>query len=41
VVIERQNNNNKNPEKRMSKMLEIYLHFNEGNKYLTPLQNMT
>ena len=23
----------------MSKMLEIHLHFNEGNKYLTPSQS--
>ncbi len=30
-----------NPEKRISKKLQIDLHFNESNKYLTPSQNMT
>ncbi len=28
-------------EKRISTFLEIDLHFNESNKYLTPSQNMT
>ncbi len=30
-----------NPEKRIKIVFLIDLHFNESNKYLTPLQNMT
>ncbi len=36
---ERQNNNKKNPEKRISKKLLIDLYFNEWNKYLIPFQS--
>ncbi len=40
VYLNSERQNNKKTEKHISKKLEIDLHLNESNKYLTPSQNM-